>query len=118
MPPAPARLLSFRRAFALLLLLVVLPSVGLSGFGIVAIVNERAAVEKRLAATWGARVEAVAERLASALLDAQVESTPEGLTVVASGVGLSVTPFRIARDAPEPADPLLRSALPQLAALA
>ena len=34
--------------FALLILLVVLPSAGLSGFGVVAIINERAAVEKRL----------------------------------------------------------------------
>ena len=45
-------LTSFRRTFALLILLVVLPSAGLSGFGVVAIINERAAVEKRLEAAW------------------------------------------------------------------
>jgi len=44
----PMELLSFRRTFALLILLVVVPSAALSGFGVLAIINERAAVEKRL----------------------------------------------------------------------
>lgn len=51
--------LSFRRTFTMLILLVVLPSAGLSGFGVVAIINERAAVEKRLESTWNGRLEAV-----------------------------------------------------------
>ncbi len=50
--PSTPIVLSFRRTFALLILLVVLPSAGLSGFGVVAIINERAAVEKRLEAAW------------------------------------------------------------------
>src|SRR5690242_114056 len=102
MAPASARLLSFRRAFALLLLLVVLPSVGLSGFGIVAIVNERAAVEKRLAATWGARLEAMVERLNEALRGARVESSPAGLRVVSQGLDLTGTSFRLGPGATEP----------------
>ena len=52
----PYGLVSFRRIFALLVLLVVLPSAGLSGFGVVAIVNERAAVEQRLERAWQGRL--------------------------------------------------------------
>lgn len=63
--PQTAEFLSFRRTFTLLIVLVVVPSAGLSGFGVVAIINERAAVEKRLEATWSGR-------LASVWVDAQV----------------------------------------------
>ena len=59
----PLDLLSFRRTFALLVLLVVLPSAGLSGFGVLAIINERAAVEKRLEAAWSGRLQAIAGKL-------------------------------------------------------
>ena len=45
---APFELLSFRRTFALLIVLVVLPSAGLSDFGVLAIINERAAVEDEI----------------------------------------------------------------------
>ena len=84
---APSReLLSFRRTFALVILLVVLPSAGLSGFGVLAIINERAAVEKRLAVTWGRRLEAVAEGLRVALAEAEVVPLQSALSVRAHGL--------------------------------
>ncbi|XXF79388.1 ATP-binding protein [Myxococcaceae bacterium GXIMD 01537] len=70
--PQPSVILSFRRTFALLLLLVVLPSAGLSGFGVVAIINERAAVEKRLEAAWQGTLESLSEELPSALRTARL----------------------------------------------
>ncbi|EPX64743.1 Phosphate regulon sensor protein PhoR (SphS) [Cystobacter fuscus DSM 2262] len=63
----PPIILSFRRTFALLIVLVVLPSAGLSGFGVVAIINERAAVEKRLQAAWQGTLSALAEELPAVL---------------------------------------------------
>jgi two-component system, OmpR family, phosphate regulon sensor histidine kinase PhoR len=63
----PIELLSFRRTFALLILLVVVPSAGLSGFGVLAIINERAAVEKRLEAAWTGRLATLWQRLEPAL---------------------------------------------------
>ncbi|RKG92646.1 two-component sensor histidine kinase [Corallococcus sp. CA053C] len=100
--PAPV-ILSFRRTFALLLLLIVLPSAGLSGFGIVAIINERAAVEKRLEAAWrgtladlsaevpqalgGGRLEPADDgRLVFLLEDDQEVSDPEGTFHVENGL--------------------------------
>src|SRR4051812_12000921 len=71
---------SFRRNFLLLLLSVVLPSAALSGFGVLAIKNERAAVEKNLEAAYGTqlsrREEAVARHIDQPL--AQVAVAFEG----------------------------------------
>ncbi len=69
----PPIILSFRRTFALLIVLVVLPSAGLSGFGVVAIINERAAVEKRLEAAWKGTLEGLAEELPTVLRAASFE---------------------------------------------
>jgi two-component system phosphate regulon sensor histidine kinase PhoR len=77
----PSDLVSFRRAFALLILLVVVPSAGLSGFGVVAIINERAAVEKRLEVVWSGRMQTLTRRLAHALESATVAATERGLVV-------------------------------------
>jgi len=73
--PQTAEFLSFRRTFTLLILLVVLPSAGLSGFGVVAIINERAAVEKRLEASWSGRLSTVW---------ADVKARLDGLEVVSA----------------------------------
>src|SRR4051812_41184710 len=76
MPVTPSQSLelsSFRRTFTLVILLVVLPSAGLSGFGVVAIINERAAVEKRLEAAWGGRVDKAALQLEQVLAAAAVQ---------------------------------------------
>ncbi|MBL8921082.1 MAG: two-component sensor histidine kinase [Myxococcaceae bacterium] len=75
--------LSFRRTFTLLILLVVLPSAGLSGFGVVAIINERAAVEKRLESTWSGRLTTVWNGVKGRL--EQLEVTAEAPLALRSG---------------------------------
>jgi signal transduction histidine kinase len=95
--PQPIELLSFRRTFALLILLVVLPSAGLSGFGVLAIINERAAVEKRVEAAWAGRLATLADVLVGALEGARVTSKEPLLQLTAGGdfplcdVGFKVT---------------------------
>jgi two-component system, OmpR family, phosphate regulon sensor histidine kinase PhoR len=77
--PETIEYLSFRRTFTLLIVLVVLPSAGLSGFGVVAIINERAAVEKRLETVWARRLK-IAQEALKTQLDALVGvPTPDGL---------------------------------------
>src|SRR5688572_14993040 len=108
----PLEVLGFRRAFTLLILLVVLPSAALSGFGVVAIINERAAVEKRLEVAWTSRLDALIERLAEALESAKAEETREGLVVVGpANDQLSVSGFWAGTDGLRTADPELREAL-------
>jgi len=93
--PTPI-VLSFRRTFALLILLVVLPSAGLSGFGVVAIINERAAVEKRLEAAWHGTLETLAEELPRALRQAQFLGSGDQLALVTpEGQVLSEVPFEV-----------------------
>jgi two-component system phosphate regulon sensor histidine kinase PhoR len=69
---SPPVILNFRRTFALLILLVVVPSAGLSGFGVVAIINERAAVEKRLESAWRGTLESLSAELPRALQSARL----------------------------------------------
>src|SRR5215470_1751758 len=52
-------LIDFRRAFVWLLCGMLLPSVALVAFGVVAVVNERVAVERRLETEYGARLRAL-----------------------------------------------------------
>ncbi len=78
----PSIILSFRRTFTLLVVLVVLPSAGLSGFGVVAIINERAAVEKRLESAWKGTLGALAEELPAALRSARFEPVDGRLRLV------------------------------------
>jgi signal transduction histidine kinase len=75
------------------LLLVVLPAAGLSGFGVVAIMNERAAVEKHLSVTWGGRLETLNGRLQTALDEAEVRTSPSGLQVRVAGMPLTESVF-------------------------
>jgi len=113
--PASVDLLSFRRAFVLLLLLVVLPACGLAAFGVVAIVNERAAVEKRLSDAWRGRLgtlaHALVERLDGAL-------TARGDAPVFDGIppGIEGTRFWIQGDAVEAPDDRLTAALEHIRA--
>src|SRR5437764_9252705 len=51
-----SELIDFRKAFVWLLCGMLLPSVALVAFGVVAVVNERAAVERRLETQYGARL--------------------------------------------------------------
>ncbi|HET9451588.1 MAG TPA: two-component sensor histidine kinase, partial [Aggregicoccus sp.] len=103
---------SFRRTFALLLLLVVLPSAGLSGFGVVAIINERAAVEKRLEAAWTGTLEGLSETLPEALRSAQLVPVGAHRTLVGPGGRvLSESDFRWSEGEVQTDDPALRAAL-------
>ena len=54
-----SELIEFRRAFVWLLCGMLLPSVALVAFGVVAVANERAAVERRLAEDYDARLRAL-----------------------------------------------------------
>jgi len=107
--------LSFRRTFALLILLVVLPSAGLSGFGVVAIINERAAVEKRLEAAWHGTLEALAEELPRALRQTRFVERDGALALITvKGQVLSEVPFQVRGDKVESSDAALSAALTAL----
>ncbi|HYX91129.1 MAG TPA: ATP-binding protein [Myxococcaceae bacterium] len=117
-----AQLIGFRRAFALLILLVVIPSAGLSGFGVVAIINERAAVEKRLGVAWAGRLELIASRLTTELATLSIAESDPGLVVRGrDGAVLSADRFRLRGGNVLTDDPRLSSAVeataPQLRAL-
>ncbi|MEW5738422.1 MAG: HAMP domain-containing sensor histidine kinase [Myxococcota bacterium] len=93
--PETVEFLSFRRTFTLLILLVVLPSAGLSGFGVVAIVNERAAVEKRLETVWGARLATAEAELEASLAAATPVVEEGGLTLTLNGARLTDVGFAV-----------------------
>ncbi|MBS1152615.1 MAG: srrB3, partial [Myxococcaceae bacterium] len=119
MPPNPQSLdLSpFRRTFALLILLVVLPSAGLSGFGVVAIINERAAVEKRLEAAWSGRLLKVAADLRQTLESALIQRKDDRLVLTLStGLELTDVGFTVDGDGVESPDPKLKAAVATLGA--
>jgi len=65
-----SELIDFRRAFLWLLCGMLLPSVALVAFGVVAVANERAAVERRLETEYGARLEVLNDDLAARLQSA------------------------------------------------
>jgi two-component system phosphate regulon sensor histidine kinase PhoR len=100
-----SELIDFRRAFWWLLGGVLLPSVALVAFGVVAVTNERAAVERRLADEYGVKLRLVE----SALLGRLEQSAESELGLLRSGAdGFSgaVLPANVVRD------PLARPALP------
>src|SRR5438128_6597717 len=66
-------LIDFRRAFVWLLCGMLLPSVALIAFGVVAVVNERVAVERRLETEYGAKL-----RVLNADLQARLRVSGEG----------------------------------------
>ncbi|MFT3838552.1 MAG: HAMP domain-containing sensor histidine kinase [Myxococcaceae bacterium] len=114
MPVTPSQsleLTSFRRTFTLVILLVVLPSAGLSGFGVVAIINERAAVEKRLEAAWGGRVDKAALQLQQTLAGATVAQKDPLILTLADGTVATDEAFSVTRDTVETPDPKLKAAL-------
>src|SRR5438477_4410168 len=73
-----SELIEFRRAFVWLLCGMLLPSVALVAFGVVAVANERAAVERRLAEEHGARLETL-ERELLARLDLAAQNAASGV---------------------------------------
>src|SRR3954470_974704 len=72
-----SELIEFRRAFVWLLCGMLLPSVALVAFGVVAVANERAAVERRLAEDYDTRLRAVSLDLL-ARLDRAADSVAAG----------------------------------------
>ena len=106
---------TFGRTFTLLILLVVLPSAGLSGFGVLAILNERAAVEKRLAVVWAGRLETLSEELLEALSSTPWSQGDHPQLLGRDGAPLSDAGF-VFRNGQLSADtPALQSALTPLA---
>ena len=65
--PETSELIEFRRAFVWLLCGMLLPSVALVAFGVVAVANERAAVEQRLGEDYYARLRVLGQVLLSRL---------------------------------------------------
>jgi two-component system, OmpR family, phosphate regulon sensor histidine kinase PhoR len=108
-------LTSFRRTFALLILLVVLPSAGLSGFGVVAIINERAAVEKRLESAWSGRLLKVTADLRQTLESALIQRMDDRLVLtLSSGLELTDVGFTVNGEVVESPDPKLKAAVSAL----
>lgn len=109
-------MVSFRRTFTWLMLLVVLPSTGLAGFGIIAIINERAAVEKRVQATWEAELHSAARQLAAALSETRVEVGSEGpVGVLPNGLRVRGSNFTFEGGEVRTADGSLQQSLRTLA---
>ena len=75
--PQTSELIDFRRAFVWLLCGMLLPSVALVAFGVVAVTNERAAVERRLSEDYQARLRLVQHDL-EARLDRAAEAVASG----------------------------------------
>ena len=120
--PQNAELLSFRRTFTLLIVLIVLPSAGLSGFGVVAIVNERAAVEKRLESVWASRLDTVERALLTALsTETQVRTLEPMLVLQRQGLQLTDTGFTLIDGEVQSSDPHIATAVkamgPELASV-
>src|SRR5437763_12234943 len=80
-----SELIDFRKAFVWLLCGMLLPSVALVAFGVVAVVNERAAVERRIETQYGARLRTLDAGL-RARLDAAA-SAAEGQALARNGNG-------------------------------
>ncbi len=66
-PPRPPDAAQVRRLYTRFVFLVIVPVVGLVSFGVMAIANERAAVEKRFSQEYAGRLRALAEKLAVTL---------------------------------------------------
>ncbi len=107
--PETIEFLSFRRTFTLLIVLVVLPSAGVSGFGIVAIVNERAAVEKRVEAIWASRLATLQSELKQQLESLKGSPTPSGLQLSVQDTSLCETGFEVVRGAVKSPDARLNA---------
>jgi len=75
--PGTTELIEFRRAFVWLLCGMLLPSVALVAFGVVAVANERAAVERRLAEDYQSRLQSLQRELMTRL-DRAVDAAARG----------------------------------------
>ena len=115
-----SELIDFRRAFVWLLCGMLLPSVALVAFGVVAVVNERVAVERRLETEYGAklrvlnadlqvRLRAGATAAAAQALAAAGPASADGRIPHVAALDplvLGLTPVR-----PSPSDPVFADAV-------
>ena len=109
--PENVQLLSFRRTFTLLILLVVLPSAGLSGFGVLTIINERAAVEARLETVWVGRVTTAANELVAALRTTKVTAREPKLELKSGELVVTDVGFQVVGGQVETSDPNVETAV-------
>src|SRR4051812_25605866 len=107
--PGTSELIDFRRAFVWLLCGMLLPSVALIAFGVVAVVNERVAVERRLETEYGARLRTLDADLQARLQAAARAAAAEAL--VRSQEGRPLREERVVVAPPQP-EPLLLSIAP------
>src|SRR5207249_7017062 len=82
-----SELIDFRRAFVWLLCGMLLPSVALVAFGVVAVVNERVAVERRLETDYRARLHTLDGDLRARLKTAADAAAAEALARAQDGRG-------------------------------
>jgi signal transduction histidine kinase len=80
-----SELIDFRRAFWWLLGGVLLPSIALVAFGVVAVANERAAVEARLAEEYGGKLRALGQTLLERLDAEAAAEVQRARTGIAQG---------------------------------
>jgi signal transduction histidine kinase len=88
-----SELMDFRRAFVWLLCGMLLPSVALVAFGVVAVVNERVAVERRLETQYSARLR---------VLDADLRARLDAAAAAAATQALALRGDRTVPEAPLP----------------
>lgn len=105
--PQTSELIDFRRAFVWLLCGMLLPSVALVAFGVVAVANERAAVERRLSDDYQARL-----RLVQHDLEARLDRAAGAVAAGGADPLISqVTPLQGPQAVPALAEAELRAAV-------
>jgi signal transduction histidine kinase len=83
----------------------------LSGFGVVAIINERAAVEKRLEGLWAGRLAMVEDELKRRFEQAEGLATDSGLALSSAGAAMNETGFVVEHGQVRGADARLAAAM-------
>src|SRR5437867_13419570 len=97
-----SELIDFRRAFVWLLCGMLLPSVALVAFGVVAVVNERVAVERCLETEYGARLRALDADLTARFKAAADAAAAEAMARAPDGRGSREQRVAVAPPDPEP----------------
>ena len=94
-----SELIDFRRAFVWLLCGMLLPSVALVAFGVVAVVNERVAVERRLETEYGAKLRVLNADLQVRLRAGATAAAAQALAAAGSASADGRIPHEAASDA-------------------
>lgn len=98
---SPPSAFDVRRLLARFIILVVVPALGLIGFGIVAISNERAVVEKRFAEEYLGRLRQVASTLATLIDETASGDAPDEGIVSFAFERASASEFLVERPIPD-----------------